>query len=119
MVDSGRYSDATPLSIDALGDATEQFLDSNWRTFRTVLDHAPTLLDRCHPTATPWPEDADALAQLAVALGDAEALREELACGTPISRPERTARTWPAIATWLARGERFARQARAATAPHR
>ncbi|MGW7008981.1 hypothetical protein ACWGCW_41065, partial [Streptomyces sp. NPDC054933] len=115
MVASGRYSDATPMDAAALSAATEHFLESSWQTFATVLDHAPALLDRCHPTATPWPEDTDALARLADALGDAETLREELACGTPISRPERAARTWPAIATWLAHGEQFARQARAAT----
>ncbi|MBT2509205.1 hypothetical protein J7I98_25640 [Streptomyces sp. ISL-98] len=117
MVASGRYSDASPLGIDALGAATEQFLDSIWREFRTVLDHAPALLDRCRPAATPWPEDTGALARLAGALGDAETVREGLACGTPLSRPERNTRTWPAVETWLAHGEPFLRQARAAT-PH-
>ncbi|MFE4017981.1 hypothetical protein ACFXPZ_11290 [Streptomyces sp. NPDC059101] len=115
MVASNRYSDATPLGIDALGATTTQFLDSAWRTFLTVVDHAPSLLDRCRPTATPWPEDTDALAQLADALGEGEAVREELACGTPFSRPELGARTWPAIATWLTHSEPFLRQARAAT----
>ncbi|KPC62657.1 hypothetical protein [Streptomyces chattanoogensis] len=119
MVASGRYSDATPLGIDALGAATEQFLDSAWREFRTVLDHAPALLDRCRPTATPWPGDTDALAQLADALRDAETVREEMACGTPLTRPERNTRTWPAIDIWLTHGESFLRQARAAAPQQR
>ncbi|MCC2275568.1 hypothetical protein LKL35_09055 [Streptomyces sp. ET3-23] len=117
MAASNRYSDATPLGIDALGAATAQFLDSAWRDFLTVVDHAPALLDRCRPTATPWPGDTEALAQLADALGDAEAVREELAFGSPLARQERTARTWPAITTWLTHSEPFLRQARAAT-PH-
>ncbi|MCC2276222.1 hypothetical protein LKL35_12465 [Streptomyces sp. ET3-23] len=79
------------------------------------MDHAPTVLERCRPAATPWPEDTDALARLADALGDAEVVREELACGAPLTRRERTERTWPAIATWLTHAEPFARQARAAT----
>ncbi|MCP3821397.1 hypothetical protein NLX86_25865 [Streptomyces sp. A3M-1-3] len=116
---SGRYSNATPLAIDARGAATEQLLDSTWREFRTVLDHAPALLDRCRPTATPWPEDTDALARLADALGDAETVREELVCGTPLTRPERNARTWAAVETWLTHGESFPRQARAATPQQR
>ncbi|MEV5506568.1 hypothetical protein [Streptomyces orinoci] len=115
MVASTRYSDATPLDIDALGDATAQFLDSAWRDFLTVLDHAPALLDRCHPTATPWPQDTQALTQLAGALSDAEAVREELAFGTPLARTERNLRTWPAITTWLTHSEPFLRQAQAAT----
>ncbi|MGJ5751609.1 hypothetical protein FB563_4046 [Streptomyces puniciscabiei] len=117
MVASGRYSDATPLDIDALGATTAQFLDSAWRDFLTVVDHAPALLDRCRPTATPWPEDTEALTQLADALGKAEAVREELAFGSPLARPERNLRTWPAITTWLTHSEPFLRQARAAT-PH-
>ncbi|MFE0087667.1 hypothetical protein [Streptomyces sp. NPDC058991] len=117
MVASGRYSDATPLAIDALGAATEQFFDDAWREFQTILDHVPALLDRCRPTATPWPQDTDALAQLAAALGDAENVREELIGGTPLSLPERNTRTWPAIEAWLTHGEPFLRQARAA-APH-
>jgi hypothetical protein len=91
-VASGRYSDATPLAIDTLGTATEEFLNNAWREFHTVLDHAPALLDRCRPTATPWPEDTDPLAQLADALGDAQTVREELTCGTPLTRPERATR---------------------------
>ncbi|WP_367435089.1 hypothetical protein [Streptomyces celluloflavus] len=115
MVASNRYSDATPLGIDALGAATAQFLDGAWRDFLTVVDHAPALLERCSPAAAPWPEDTDALARLADALGDAQAVREELARGTSLTRPELGARTWPAIATWLTHSEPFLRQARAAT----
>ncbi|MFC8857732.1 hypothetical protein ACFT5D_32275 [Streptomyces sp. NPDC057144] len=50
---SGRYSDATPLSAAALGASTEPFLDHAWHPFLTVLDHAPTLLDRCRPANSP------------------------------------------------------------------
>ncbi|MFI7102755.1 hypothetical protein ACIBK8_25745 [Streptomyces sp. NPDC050161] len=117
MVASGRYSDATPLGIDALGADTAQFLDTAWREFLTVVDHAPVLLDRCRPAATPWPQDAEALAQLADAVADAAAVREDLSCGTPLTRPQRSARTWPAIENWLAHGASFLRQARSAT-PH-
>ncbi|MFD5111693.1 hypothetical protein ACFWNG_05150 [Streptomyces sp. NPDC058391] len=117
MVASGRYSDATPLGIDTLGTATAQFLDGTWREFCTVLNHAPALLDQCRPTASPWPEDSEALPQLADALTDAQTVGEDLACGTPLTRPERNARTWPAIETWLTHSESFLRQARAA-APH-
>ncbi|WP_234328281.1 hypothetical protein [Streptomyces sp. NRRL S-37] len=49
MITSGRYSDATPLNAAALGSMTEEFLDHAWRRFLTVVDHAPTLIDR--PTA--------------------------------------------------------------------
>ncbi|MFH8751914.1 hypothetical protein ACH4GK_33640 [Streptomyces rimosus] len=119
MVASGRYSDATPLSFDALGTATAQFLGTAWGEFLTVADHAPALLARCRPTVTPWPEDAEALAQLASALTDAEAVREDLACGTPLAPAERNARTWPAVETWLTYGESFLRQARAAIPPPR
>ncbi len=82
-----------------------------------MVDHTPALLDRCRPTATPWHEDTEAVAQLADALEEAEAVREELAFGTPLARPERNLRTWPAITTWLTHSELFLRQARAAT-PH-
>lgn len=115
MVASGRDSDATPLSFDALGTATAQFLDTTWHEFLTVTDHAPALLDRCRPAATPWPEDAEALAQLADTLSNAETVREDLALGTPLTPTERNARTWPAIETWLTCGEAFLRQARAAS----
>ncbi|MFI0711330.1 hypothetical protein ACH4SK_11850 [Streptomyces inhibens] len=112
MVASGRYSDATPLGFDVLGTSTEEFLDNSWRDFLTVLDHAPALLDRCRPATTPWPEDATALARLAGALADAEAVHEELAAGVPFTRGERNTRTWPPIETWLIHGEVFLRQAR-------
>ncbi|MET9872414.1 hypothetical protein ABZZ16_41095 [Streptomyces sp. NPDC006386] len=69
---SGHYSDATPLSDAAVGAATELFLDHAWRRFLTVVDHAPTLLNRCRPADSPWPDDA-ALSRLAAAVIDAEA----------------------------------------------
>ncbi|MET7795338.1 hypothetical protein [Streptomyces decoyicus] len=115
MIASGRYSDATPLKFGALESSTEEFLDNSWRDFLTVLDHAPPLLDRCRPATTPWPEDATALARLAGALADAEALHEELAAGTPLTRGERVTRTWTPIETWLTHGEAFLRQAHTCT----
>ncbi|MFD7013919.1 hypothetical protein [Streptomyces sp. NPDC059928] len=118
MVASGRYSDATPLSTDALGAVTEEFLDHSWRSFLTVVDHAPVLLDRCRPATSPWPQDADALAHLAGALTDAAGVRDSLAHGEPLPRQETNARLWPAIETWLAEGETFLRQVRV-SAPHR
>ncbi|MER0445786.1 hypothetical protein ABR738_14650 [Streptomyces sp. Edi4] len=118
MVASGRYSDASPLNVNALGAATEEFLDQSWRSFVTVVDRAPALLNRCRPASSPWPQDAAALTRLATALTDAEGLRKELLCGGPLRPQERNARAWPAIETWLADGEAFLRQARV-SAPHR
>ncbi|MEU6964270.1 hypothetical protein [Streptomyces chrestomyceticus] len=115
MVASGRDSDATPLSFDALGTATAQFLDTTWREFLTVTNHAPALMDRCRPTATLWSGDAEALAQLTVALTNAETVRENLARGARLTPAERNALTWPAVETWLTYGEVFLRQARAAS----
>jgi hypothetical protein len=115
---SGRYSDATPLSAAALGASTELFLDHAWRRFLTVVDHAPTLLDRCRPANSPWPDDAAALSRLAGAVSDAEALVEEIVHGGAVPQQERRARAWRAIETWLTDGEAFLRQARL-SAPHR
>ncbi|WP_186778981.1 hypothetical protein [Streptomyces salinarius] len=115
---SGRYSDATPLSAAALGASTELFLDHAWRRFLTVVDHAPTLLDRCRPANSPWPEDATALSRLAGAVSDAEALVDDLVHGGAVAEQERRARAWPAIETWLTDGDAFLRQARL-SAPHR
>ncbi|MFI9039819.1 hypothetical protein [Streptomyces sp. NPDC053726] len=117
MVDSGRYSDATPLSAAALGTATEEFLDHAWRRFLTVVDHAPTLIDQCRPSNSPWPEDSTTLSRLAEAVADAETLLDEVVRGSSVPQ-ERRARAWPAIETWLTEGETFLRQARV-SAPHR
>ncbi|MFE9976506.1 hypothetical protein ACFYRD_38865 [Streptomyces hirsutus] len=118
MIASGRYSDATPLSAAALGASTELFLDHTWRRFLTVVDHAPTLFDRCRPANSPWPDDAAALSRLADAVIDAEALVDEIVHGGAVPEQERRARAWPAIETWLTDGEAFLRQARV-SAPHR
>ncbi|MFD5972793.1 hypothetical protein [Streptomyces bacillaris] len=115
---SGSYSDATPLSAAALGASTELFLDHAWRRFLTVVDHAPTLLDRCRPANSPWPDDASALSRLADAVSDAEALLDEIVHGDAVPEQERRARAWPAIETWLTDGDAFLRQARL-SAPHR
>ncbi|MGV9401673.1 hypothetical protein [Streptomyces sp. NPDC003667] len=118
MVASGRDSDATPLGAAALGSATEEFLDHAWRHFLVVVDHAPTLIDRCRPDNSPWPDDATALSRLADAVADAETLLDEVVHGGFVPPQERRARAWPAIETWLTNGERFLRQARV-SAPHR
>ncbi|MFD5478583.1 hypothetical protein [Streptomyces hawaiiensis] len=118
MIASDRYSDATPLSAAALGSGTEEFLDHAWRRFLTVVDHAPTLIDRCRPASSPWPEDAAALSRLDDALIDAETLLDEAVHGGAVPAQERRARAWPAIETWLTDGEAFLRQARV-SAPHR
>ncbi|MER7684468.1 hypothetical protein [Streptomyces sp. NPDC097610] len=115
---SGRYSDATPMSAAALGAATELFLDHAWRRFLTVVDHAPTLLDRCRPASSPWPQDAAALSRLADAVIDTETLLDEIVHGSSVPEQERRARAWPAIETWLTDGQTFLRQARI-SAPHR
>ncbi|CAL9611907.1 hypothetical protein [Streptomyces sp. enrichment culture] len=115
---SGRYSDATPLSAAALGSATGVFLDHAWRRFLTVVDHAPTLLDRCRPANSPWPDDAAALSRLADAVIDAEALVDEIIRGDSVPEQDHRARAWSAIETWLTDGEAFLRQARVST-PHR
>ncbi|MEU1293800.1 hypothetical protein ABZ439_15395 [Streptomyces sp. NPDC005840] len=115
---SGSYIDATPLSAGALGASSELFLDHAWRRFLTVVDHAPTLLDRCRPANSPWPDDASALSRLADAVSDAEALLDEIVHGDAVPEQERRARAWPAIETWLTDGDAFLRQARL-SAPHR
>lgn len=96
---SGRYSDATPLSAAALGASTELFLDHAWRRFLTVVDHAPTLLERCRPANSPWSDDAAALSRLADAVIDAEALVDEIVHGDAVPEQERRARAWPTIET--------------------
>ncbi|MFE0680548.1 hypothetical protein ACFW17_07060 [Streptomyces sp. NPDC058961] len=114
---SGRFSDATPLSAAAFGTSTQMFLDHAWHRFLVVIDHAPTLLDRCRPDRSPWPDDAAALSRLADAVADAKALVDEIR-GGQVSKAERRNRSWLAIKTWLTDGEVFLRQARV-SAPHR
>ncbi|MFE3389532.1 hypothetical protein [Streptomyces anulatus] len=118
VVASGRSSDATPLSTAALGAASEELLDNSWRSFFTILDHAPALIDRCRPASSPWPADAETLSRLADAVIAAEDLGVEVALAGFVAPQERRARAWPAIETWLAGGETFLRQARV-SAPHR
>ncbi|MCZ0974326.1 hypothetical protein O1L55_29960 [Streptomyces albulus] len=79
MVASNRYSDATPLDIDALGAATAQFLDGAWRDFLTVVDHAPALLDRWSPPPRRGPRTPTPSHGLP----------------TPSVMPRRCARSWP------------------------
>ncbi|OIJ91629.1 hypothetical protein [Streptomyces colonosanans] len=113
IVASGRYSDASPLSATGLGEASEKFLNRAWGEFRSVMQHAPALLEHCRPAATSWPEDARVLGQLADALTEAEGLEEDAL----LTRAERAAQRWAALDTWLTHSEPFLRQARAATPP--
>ncbi|MFH9612836.1 hypothetical protein ACH4MM_03545 [Streptomyces pratensis] len=92
VVAANRHSGTTPPSVNALGVAAEEFFDRSWRSFLTVVDHAPPLLDQCRPASSPWPQDASALSRLADAVDDAEALREELVCSGPLPRQELNAR---------------------------
>ena len=111
MAASGRYGDATPLGIDALGAKTEAFLDSAWDDFRSVIQHGPALLAQYPPGTTPRAQDTETLlARLAEALTDVEAVLEELACDTSLTRQELHTRIWPAIETWLTDGDRLLRQ---------
>ena len=113
IVASDRYSDATPLSATGHGEASEKFLNRAWSEFRSVMQHAPALLDRCRPAATIWAEDARVLSQLADTLSDVEGLDVDAS----LTRAEREARRWAALDTWLTYSEPFLRQARAATPP--
>lgn len=83
-----------------------------------ISNHAPTLIYRCRPTSSPWPDDTAALSLLADAVIDAETLIDEIVHGGSVSSQERNARAWPAIETWLTDGEIFLRQAHV-SAPHR
>jgi len=108
------------------------FADHAWLSFRDVLQHAPLLLSRCRPTASPWPQDAPALNRLRDALANSQdawadfnGLRAELH-SVPAVLPAHEwsqvrstlgAAVLPAIETWLAGSQAFERQARAAV-PH-
>ncbi|MGX1134887.1 hypothetical protein RKD49_007077 [Streptomyces glaucescens] len=106
---------AVRVDPPVLTTAADEFLDNAWREFLTVLDHAPALLDQCRPATSAWPQDAEVLDQLAVALLTTLQVREDLNSGVPLSRTEHHAQTWPAIETWLAHSQQFLRQARAAS----
>lgn len=128
--DSGRYSDGVPLGNSRLISGLERdFADIAWLSYRDVLEHAPILLTRCRPAATPWPDDAATLTRLREALDHSQDawnewndLRHDL-YSIPRTLP---AHEWsqvrgqlglavlPAIETWLADSEAFERQARAA-----
>ncbi|MFD6989312.1 hypothetical protein [Streptomyces sp. NPDC059943] len=127
---SARSGDGTPGAGSRLQAETERaFADHAWLSFHDVLQHAPLLLARCRPTASPWPQDAAALSRLRDALSDSQdtwdefnALRAELySIPTGLSAQEWSqvrstlgTAVLPAIRTWLADSETFERQARAA-----
>ncbi|MFE9601577.1 hypothetical protein [Streptomyces hokutonensis] len=128
--DSGRYSDGVPLGDSRVIAGMERdFADRAWLSFTDVLDHGPLLLARCRPTATPWPQDAAALTRLREALAHSQdAWNEWNDTRRDLYAIPRTvpAHEWsqirgrlglavlPAIETWLAYGDTFERQARAA-----
>ncbi|MFB7630510.1 hypothetical protein ACFC0M_06115 [Streptomyces sp. NPDC056149] len=128
--DSGRYSDGAPLGSSRLiGEMERDFADHAWTAFVDVLEHAPLLLTRCRPAASPWPQDAAALTRLREALASSQdafnewnTMQREL-YSVPMTLP---AHQWsqvrgqlglavlPAIETWLDDIDTFERQARAA-----
>ncbi|MEU9189229.1 hypothetical protein AB0D14_32735 [Streptomyces sp. NPDC048484] len=71
-----------------------------------------------HTSSRRFIGDAAALARLADAVIDTEALVDEIVHGGSVPEQERRARAWPAIETWLTDGGTFLRQARV-SAPHR
>ncbi|MFF4714445.1 hypothetical protein ACFY2V_24025 [Streptomyces eurythermus] len=103
-----------PAGLGSSGPEAGAFLDRAWREFLTVVYHAPVLLDRCRPQASPWPQDAEALGRLAAALLTAQEICDDLTTGAVLSDDEHHQRSWPVIATWLTHGNSFLRQARAA-----
>ncbi|WP_416987026.1 hypothetical protein [Streptomyces sp. T028] len=127
--ESGRFSDGSPMNPDHIPELEGQSADFTWQEFRDVLTHAPALLDQCRPATTTWPEDATALNRLREALAqgtgilaDWNARLDDLR-QTPAALPaktygdakaERDARMVPVIEAWMADGEVFLRQARAA-----
>ncbi|MEU7646323.1 hypothetical protein [Streptomyces huasconensis] len=121
---SGRYSDGVPLADSRMLPEMERtFADYAWLSFRDVLEHGPVLLSRCRPAATAWPQDAAALERLRSALADSQETRDEdqelrgvlfSVGGWKQARSRFGLAALPAIETWLADGEAFERQARAA-----
>ncbi|MFE9905046.1 hypothetical protein [Streptomyces achromogenes] len=103
-----------PADLGSSAPAAGAFLDRAWREFLTVVHHAPVLLDRCRPQASPWPQDAEALGRLAAALLTAQEICDNLNTGAVLSDDEHHQRSWPLIATWLTHSNSFLRQARAA-----
>ncbi|MEU8784839.1 hypothetical protein [Streptomyces sp. NPDC048637] len=128
--DSGRYSDGVPLRNPHLLTGLERdFADHAWLSFRHVLEHAPSLLTRCRPAATPWPEDAAALIRLREAIAASQDawnqwndLRHDLYSIPQTLLPHEWSQVrgqlglavLPAIEAWLADSDVFERQARAA-----
>ncbi|OKJ72237.1 hypothetical protein [Streptomyces sp. CB02460] len=127
---SGRYSDGVPLRDSRLIAGMERdFADHAWLSYRAVLEHAPLLLTRCRPAATPWPEDVAALNRLREALAHSQGAWDEWNdLGDELYSIPATlsAHEWsqvrgqlglavlPAIETWLSDSEVFERQVRAA-----
>ncbi|MGW7096586.1 hypothetical protein [Streptomyces sp. NPDC054874] len=128
--DSGRYSDGVLLHDSRLIEGMERdFADHAWISYCAVLEHAPLLLTRCRPAATPWPEDAAALNRLHDALAHSQdtwdqwnhVLNELHSIPSTLSvheasqiRGQLGLAVLPAIETWLSDSEVFERQVRAA-----
>ncbi|MBB0231712.1 hypothetical protein, partial [Streptomyces calidiresistens] len=84
-----------------------------WEEFRSVLRHAPPLLDRCRSSAPEGSPEDRVLARLVDALVDVESLDG----GTSSKPPVPDAPLRSAVDTWLTHGETFLRRARAAAPP--
>ncbi|MEU6355045.1 hypothetical protein ABZ896_38000 [Streptomyces sp. NPDC047072] len=92
--DSGPYSDGNPLSdSDLIAGMERDFAEWAWLSFTQVLEHAPLLLARCHPTATPWPQDTATLTRLREASPTARTLRTSGT--TPGTTCTRSPGRWP------------------------
>ncbi|WDF43520.1 hypothetical protein PBV52_45465 [Streptomyces sp. T12] len=122
--ESHHDSDGAPLRDSRMLPEMERaFADHAWLHFRDVLEHAPALLSRCRPARSPWPKDATALQRLRTALAGSQEVRDEdrelsgvlfSVDGWKQARSRFGLAALPAIETWLADGEVFERQARAA-----
>ncbi|KUM99905.1 hypothetical protein AQI95_35910 [Streptomyces yokosukanensis] len=127
MEESGRYSDATLLDPAELPHLEKQFADLAQYKLRNHLIHAPHLLEQCRPDQTPWPEDAVALDRIRNAISQWQDAFVEWRLFVPPgllatasdeakaqAKTRRDARLRPVIEIWIADGETFLRQARAA-----
>ncbi|MEU9411670.1 hypothetical protein AB0E08_39065 [Streptomyces sp. NPDC048281] len=129
MKERGRYTEGVPLSSRLIDSMERAFADRAWISYRDVLEHAPQLLALCRPETSAWPDDAAALAHLRAAIADSqEAWQEDNTLTSALYAIPRTlhAHEWshvraqlgmsvlPAIESWLAYGDVFERQARAA-----
>ncbi|MER5782647.1 hypothetical protein ABT104_13105 [Streptomyces mobaraensis] len=119
---SGRYSDGSPVAAAGLSGAEEAFADLSWYAFRDVLLHTLAVLEQHRPAEPAVPQEAAALKRLEDALAHGEKILADwnngptdLRSAYADAKADRDARMRPVIETWLADGDVFLRQARAAT----